>query len=82
MKVYMLSEFIQKCKDDGIVRQYIQAITPQQNGMSERMNRSFLDKVSCMMLDYEATNFLQIEAISAATYLLNRCSMCTNGCDA
>lgn len=42
-------EFDNYCRDQGILRHRIVRKTPQQNGVAERMNRTLLEKVRCLL---------------------------------
>ncbi|KAG8481664.1 hypothetical protein CXB51_026499 [Gossypium anomalum] len=42
-------EFNRLCKSEGIVRHLTVRHTPQQNGVAERMNRTIMEKVRCML---------------------------------
>ena len=42
-------EFTHFCKQNGIAKQRICSETSQQNGIAERMNRTILDKVRCIL---------------------------------
>lgn len=46
--------------------------TPQQNGVSERMNRTLLDKARCLLIDSELSEEFWAEAVNTAIYLRNR----------
>ena len=46
---YKNDQFLQICQDEGIVRSFIVRDTSQQNGVVERMNRTILKKVGCML---------------------------------
>lgn len=46
--------------------------TPQQNGVSERMNRTILNKARCMLFWSNLRRDFWIEAVLTAVYLLNR----------
>ena len=46
--------------------------TPQQNGIAERMNRTLLNKVRCMLVGSEMSKPFWWEALNTATYLINR----------
>nr|GFA39784.1 hypothetical protein [Tanacetum cinerariifolium] len=46
---YISQEFLDHLKDDGIIAHRTPPYTPQQNGMSERRNRTLLDMVRSMM---------------------------------
>lgn len=42
-------KFRDYCKQEGIVRHYTVAGTPQQNGLAERMHRTILERVISML---------------------------------
>lgn len=46
--------------------------TPQQNGLTERMNRTRLENVRCMLLSFGCSIKFQGEAAKTACYLINR----------
>lgn len=46
---YNSLEFTEFCKDHGIKRQLTAAFTPQQNGISERKNRTILNMVRSLL---------------------------------
>jgi len=62
-------DFNKFCKDEGIVRHLTVRGTPQQNGVAERMNRTLLEKVRCMLSNSGLSNDFWAEA---ACYLVNR----------
>ncbi|GKC88028.1 retrovirus-related pol polyprotein from transposon TNT 1-94, partial [Tanacetum coccineum] len=43
-------EFMQLCIKSGIARHLTVAGTPQQNGLVERINRTLMDKVRCLLI--------------------------------
>ena len=43
------NDFNTLCKAEGIVRHLTVPGTPQQNGVAERMNRTIMEKVRCML---------------------------------
>ena len=45
-------EFNQMCKDSGIVRHLTTPGNPKQNGLAERMNRTLLERVRCMLFSF------------------------------
>lgn len=59
-------------KSKGIKHQTTVPYTPEQNGKAERLNRTLLDKVRCMLADTELHVKLWGEAVSCANYLRNR----------
>lgn len=46
--------------------------TPQQNGVSEKKNRSLLDMVRCMLKDTALPDKFWGEGVMTATYIQNR----------
>ena len=67
------NEFNQFCLDHGIDRHRTVRMTPQQNGVAERMNRTLLEKARCMLLSSGLPKGFWGEAIMTAAYLINRC---------
>ncbi|KAM1632105.1 hypothetical protein ACFX2K_020035 [Malus domestica] len=57
---------------NGIVAQYTNPGTPEQNGVSERRNRTLKDMVRSMMCCTKLPMFLWGDAIKTANYILNR----------
>jgi transposase InsO family protein len=62
-------EFYKKC---GISRQKTTPYAPQQNGVVERMNRTLMEKSSCMLSGVGLGKELWAEAVGTTCYLLNR----------
>ena len=50
---YTSDPFLQICCDEGIKRQFTVRETPQQNRVAEKMNRTLLEKVRCMLSNFE-----------------------------
>lgn len=69
---YYSNEFIKFCKSKGIELTPTVPYTPQQNGVSERMNRTLMDKARSMMHDKDVPESLWGEALFVSTYLTNR----------
>ena len=65
-------QFDKLCKDSGIKRHKTCLYTPQQNGVSERMNRAIMDKVRCMLVETWLGQEFGAEAASTATYVIDR----------
>ncbi|BBH07046.1 hypothetical protein Prudu_018854 [Prunus dulcis] len=65
-----LARFLQDC---GIIAQYTNPGTPQENGVSERRNRTLKDMVRSMICNTDLPKFLWGDAIKTANYILNRC---------
>jgi transposase InsO family protein len=64
--------FAKFLQQEGIVAQYTNPGTPQQNGVSERRNRTLKDMVRSMMCCTNLPIFLWGEALKTANYVLNR----------
>ncbi|KAJ4708838.1 Retrovirus-related Pol polyprotein from transposon TNT 1-94 [Melia azedarach] len=60
------------CKKCGIARHKTVTHTPQQNGLAERMNRTLMEKVICMLFHAKLPKQLWAEAVVSAAYLVNR----------
>ncbi|KAF3668075.1 hypothetical protein FXO37_09705 [Capsicum annuum] len=65
-------EFNKFCKNEGIARHRTVRMTPQQNGVAERMNRTLLERAHCMISNAGLTNIFWAKAISTAFYIINR----------
>ena len=66
-----LSSFL---KDKSIVRQLTAPYTPQQNGVSERKNRTIVESARCMLHYVGLSYKLWAEAVNNAVYVLNATS--------
>ena len=60
------------CEENGIIRHFTVKNTPQQNGVAERMNRTLLEKVRCMLSNAGLGKEFWAEAITYACHLINR----------
>lgn len=69
---YCGDEFNKFCKTHGIYRNNTVRKTPQQNGLAERMNRTILERVRCMLSQAGLTKQFWGEAVHTACYLINR----------
>lgn len=69
---YVSKDFRNFCKGKGIQVEYTVPYTPQQNGISERKNRTLLDKARTMVIDAGLDKTMWGEAVLTATYLCNR----------
>nr|GEZ57920.1 ribonuclease H-like domain-containing protein [Tanacetum cinerariifolium] len=56
----------------GIKREYSNARTPQQNGVAERKNRTFIEAARTMLADSLLPTTFWAEAVNTACYVLNR----------
>ncbi|KAH9671238.1 Integrase catalytic domain-containing protein [Citrus sinensis] len=59
------------CAHEGIARHKTVRMTPQQNGLAERMNRTLMDKVRCMLVQAQLPKSLWVETLLTACYLVN-----------
>ncbi|KAH9650291.1 hypothetical protein KPL70_026321 [Citrus sinensis] len=59
------------CADHGIARHRTVRLTPQQNGLAERMNRTLMDRVRSMMIQSQLPKGLWAETLLTASYLVN-----------
>ena len=69
---YCSKSFREVCQDAGIVRHFTVRHTPQQNGVAERMNRTLLEKVRCMLSNAGLGKEFWAEAVTYACHLINR----------
>ncbi|PNX68564.1 putative gag-pol polyprotein, partial [Trifolium pratense] len=68
-------QFNEFCRKLGIKRHKTVTYTSQQNGLAERMNRTLLERVRCMLLGAGLPKSFWGEAVNIATYLINRCPL-------
>ncbi|UYV65699.1 hypothetical protein LAZ67_3005177 [Cordylochernes scorpioides] len=71
-KEFSSGNFKQFCRTKGIQIEYTSSYTPQQNGTSERMNRTLIDKVRTKLAETNLPKYLWGEAIYCSAYELNR----------
>ncbi|KAH9716149.1 Integrase catalytic domain-containing protein [Citrus sinensis] len=64
-------QFNSYCANEGIARHKTVRSTPQQNGLAERMNRTLMDKVRCMLVQAKLPKGLWAETLLTASYLVN-----------
>ena len=69
---FVNDEFNKLCLEYGIERHRTVIKTPQQNGIAERMNRTLLNKVRCLLLESGLAKKFWGEALYTACYLINR----------
>jgi len=65
-------EFDQMCKDGGIIRHLTAPENPKQNGVVERINRTLLERVRCMLFHAQLPKSFWGEVVAAAAHVLNR----------
>ena len=68
---YLSEEFKTLCDEKGIEHQLSIPITPQQNRVAERRNRTLLDMVRSMMAQANLPISYWGDALLTATYVLN-----------
>lgn len=69
---YINTEFKKYCDDAGIVMEPTVPYTPEQNGKSERFNRTVMERARAMMEDAEIDWNMWSEAVLAAVHVINR----------
>lgn len=69
---YTSNEFSDYCKEQGIRRQLTTAYTPQQNGIAERKNHTFMNMVRSMLSTRKVPRIFWTEAVNWTFYVLNR----------
>jgi len=69
---YTNDPFLQLYHDEGIKRYFTIRETPQQNGMAERMNRTLLEKVRCMLSNAGISKSFWAKALAYTCHLVNR----------
>jgi len=70
---FVSEQFNEFCRLKGIKRHRTVLRTPQQNGLAERMNRTLLERVRCMLIGAGLPKSFWGEAVTTAPYLINRC---------
>ncbi|KAL2227396.1 UNVERIFIED_CONTAM: Retrovirus-related Pol polyprotein from transposon TNT 1-94 [Sesamum indicum] len=63
--------FSDLCEEFGIKRHKTNPYTPQQNGIAERINRTLLDKVRCLLISSGLPKSFWGEAVLTAAHLIN-----------
>jgi transposase InsO family protein len=71
------NEFDQFCKQCGIAHQNTTLYTPQQNGVTERMDQKLMDKARSMLNVAGLTQEFWAEAVDTAKYLVNMSPLST-----
>lgn len=69
---YTSDEFKLYCSQYGIRHAKTVPRTPQHNGVAERMNRTIIEKVRCMLKMSDLPKTFWAEAVQTAVYLINR----------
>jgi len=76
---YTTNHFLQLYHDEGIERRFTVRETPQQNGITEMMNRTLLEKVRCMLSNTGKSKSFWAEALAYAFHFFNRLPSSTIG---
>lgn len=69
---YLSGEFTKYLEECGIERQLTAAYSPQQNGVSERRNRSLVEMARAMLKSKDLPLSFWAEAVHTAAYIQNR----------
>lgn len=72
---YCNKEFDSYLKKEGITHQKSNPYTPEQNGLSERNNRTIVEKARCLLFDANMDKEFWAEATNTAVYLQNRTAL-------
>ena len=70
---YISNEFNKLCRKEGILRECIAPHNPQQNGVTERKNRTIMGVARAMLHDQGLPMHLWVEACNTAVYVQNCC---------
>eukprot|EP00794_Sanderia_malayensis_P021198 gene21198-biopygen16230 len=70
---YVSNEFKQFCIEHGIKRDATMPMTPQQNAVSERMNRTIMESAKSMLHHTKLPLYFCAEAVNTAVYIINSC---------
>lgn len=69
---YCNNDFENFLKKHGIIHQKTNPYTPEQNGLSERSNRTIVEKARCLLFEANLEKKFWAEATNTAVYLKNR----------
>ena len=69
---YCSKEFDSYCSHNGIRREKTVPGTPQENGVSKRMNRTIMERARCMRLHVGFPLQFWADVVSNAVYLINK----------
>ena len=70
---YTCNEYMNYCKQiAGIHHEFTNPYTPQQNGVSERYNRTVMEAARSMLIHSKLPLYFWAEAVQCATYVRNR----------
>ena len=65
------NDFNEFCSDAWICRQLTVPYNPQQNGVTERNNRTVCEAAKAMLHDYDISTYLWVDATSTIVYIQN-----------
>ncbi|XP_045792093.1 uncharacterized protein LOC123886861 [Trifolium pratense] len=77
-KEFENSKFSDFCASEGIVHEFSSPITPQQNGVAERKNRTLKESARVMLHAKKLPYMFWAEAMSTACYIHNRVTLRAN----
>lgn len=69
---YLSGKMKEFCREKGVILNPTTPYTPENNGISERMNRTLVEKARSMLSDAKLPKHLWGEAVLTAVYLTNR----------
>ena len=69
---YTSSEFKEYLEAEGVRHELMIPKTPEQNGVAERINRTFVEAVCSMLIGAKLPEKVWAESLSTAVYLRNR----------
>lgn len=69
---YCSNDFEEFLKKEGIIHQKTNPYTPEQNGLSERSNRTIVERARCLLFEADLEKKFWAEAANTAVYLKNR----------
>ena len=70
---FTLNEFKEFCQSQGISRQLTAAYTPQQNGVTERKNKTIMNVVRSMLNEKQVPKAFWPKTVRWCVYIQNRC---------
>ena len=70
---YTSNAFKSYCTEKGITQQFTNPYCPQQNGVSERLNRTIMESARSILFHAKLPLKFWAEAVSSVVYTRNRC---------
>ena len=64
-------QFGSYCANEGIIRYRTVRLTPQQNELAKRMNKTLMEEVRCMLIQSKFFKSLWAEILMTTTYIVN-----------